>query len=474
MPGAVPSTQEVTVGTVFDPFSAANAVASVLAAVNADPQAISRWQSQRLAATVAHAREHSPLYRQRLRRLPEGAAALDGVEPVSRAELMDRFADWVTDARLELASLRAFTREPGNIGRAFLGQYLVWESSGTSGEPGLFVQDAPALAVYDALETLRRPRDSGPRRWFDPFYLTERTAFLGATGAHFASFASLQRLRQLQPWLEPVVQSFSILEPVEVLVDALNDYAPTVLATYPTAALLLAHEAERGRLNIHLHELWTGGETMSPCMRGHIEQALQCRVRNSYGASEFLAMGWECASGHMHLNSDWVLLEPVDEHNRPVPSGEPSCGVLLTNLANRVQPLIRYAMGDHLTLQAAPCVCGSSLPVIEVKGRQDDILYLRGLAHEVALLPLALSTVLEEDAGVFDFQIRQRDDHTLVLRLPLAGEAGRQALVRCRHALQAYCRAQGAAPVTVVGELGQAVPRGRSGKLCRIQSKPHP
>src|SRR5690606_3636717 len=170
--------------------------------------------------------------------------------------------------------------------------------------------------------------------------------------------------------------------------------------------------------------------------------------------------------------TDWLLLEPVDEHLRPVPAGQVSHSVLLTNLANTVQPLIRYALGDRVRLETAPCDCGSPLPTIDVVGRHDDILRLRGGAgRTVALLPLALSTVMEEGAGVFDFQIVQRDDHTLVVRLPEQGAAGEQALARCRDALVAFAREHGVVPLRVLGELGQAVPRGRSGKSCRVQVK---
>jgi phenylacetate-coenzyme A ligase PaaK-like adenylate-forming protein len=194
-------------------------------------------------------------------------------------------------------------------------------------------------------------------------------------------------------------------------------------------------------------------------------------VRNSYGASEFLAMGWECEAGQLHLNTDWLVLEPVDENNRPVPLGQASCSVLLTNLANTVQPLIRYGMGDQVTVHAERCVCGSPFPVIEVQGRHDDTLRMHGPRGEVALLPLALATVLEEQAGVFDFQIRQRDASTLVLRLPMVGQEGRDALKSCRAALQSFALAQGTLPIRVLGELGLAVPRGRSGKSCRILAK---
>lgn len=458
-------------GTVFDPFLLATTTAQVLSQAHASETSVARWQQERLGQLLAAARCGSALYRERLAKLPDHASALGHLAPVCRDELMGRFSDWVTDPGLVLSELQAFTSDPLRMGEPYLGRYLVWESSGTSGQPGIFVQDARAMAVYDALEAVRRSPDQRTRRWFDPFYLSERMAFVGATGGHFASFVSLERLRQLQPWLAPSMRSFSILQPVGALVDALNAFAPTVLASYPTAALLLAEQADLGRLKPGLREVWTGGETLSPAVRQRIETALGCRVRNSYGASEFLAMGWECEAGQLHLNTDWLVLEPVDEHNRPVPPGQPSCGVLLTNLANTVQPLIRYAMGDQVTIHPERCGCGSPFPVVDVQGRRDDILRMRGLTGDVALLPLALSTVLEEQAGVFDFQLRQRDESTLVLRLPLAGQAGREALKCCRQALQSFAVSQGALPIRVLGELGQAVPRGRSGKACRIVAK---
>jgi phenylacetate-coenzyme A ligase PaaK-like adenylate-forming protein len=216
-------------------------------------------------------------------------------------------------------------------------------------------------------------------------------------------------------------------------------------------------------------EIWTGGETLSPAVRAHIESGLGGVLRNSYGASEFLAMGWECARGHMHLNADWVILEPVDEKRRPVPAGEPACSVLLTSLANHVQPLIRYELGDQVLVHGEACACGSPLPVIEVRGRQDDPLHMaRSDGGTATLLPLALSTVLEEGAGVFDFHLRQIDASTLLLRLPQRGEEGRAAAARCRTALKGYAASQGLAPIQVRTELGHSVPRGRSGKACRI------
>lgn len=459
--------------TVFDPLRLSAVSMDIMAANRDTPQGLLRRQQARLALVLEAALKGSRLYRELLGPDISARTPLSSLPVVTRCQLMERFDDWVTDPCLTLDGLRAFTADPARIAEPWQGRYMVWESSGTSGRPGIFVQDAQAMAVYDALEALRRCAPRPLVRWLDPLCLSERIAFVGATSGHFASYVSVQRMRTLNPWLAGSTRSFSIQVPTSELVAALNDFAPTVLATYPTAAALLADEAGRGALRIAPQEVWTGGETLSPAVRSYIERGLGCPVRNSYGASEFLTMGWECAHGHMHLNADWVILEPVDEHHRPVPAGQPACSVLLTNLANTVQPLIRYDLGDQITLLAGRCGCGSPLPVMVVQGRHDDLLHMAGRdGRSVTLLPMALSTVLEDDAGVFDFHLRQQDEHTLVLRLPATGEAGQAAMARCCTALQAFAKTQGVHRLRVLQELGLPVPRGRSGKACRIVACP--
>jgi len=467
------NTARAPAAPVFDATLLARATLDVLAANGDDAAALARRQQQRLARVVAAARAGSALYRERLQGIEPGRTPLADWPVVGKPELMQRFADWVTDPALELDALRAFTADPQRIAEPYAGRWQVWESSGSRGEPGLFVQDAQAMAVYDALEALRRPRPSPWQPWLDPLGLADRFAFVGAIDGHFATQVSALRLQRLNPWLGGRLRSFSILQPVADLVAQLHAFAPTVIATYPSAAALLADEAAAGRFGLRPREVWTGGETLSGPVRQHVQQALGCALCDSYGASEFLAIGWQCDHGRLHANADWVILEPVDAQHRPVPPGETSHTTLLTHLAQFSQPLIRYDLGDRLTVAPGRCDCGSVLPVIRVQGRCDDALHLAGPGgRSVTLLPLALTTVLEDEAQLFDFQLLQRDARTLVLRLPLPPAEAGAALARGCAALRAFCQQQGLPGVQLLGEAGPPAPRGRSGKAQRISGLP--
>ncbi|MEZ5607956.1 MAG: phenylacetate--CoA ligase family protein [Burkholderiaceae bacterium] len=466
---------------VFDPLQLQSALLDVQAASHAPATALIQRQRMRLQQLLAAA-QGSRLYRERMHGL-DGAADFPSIAPVTRGELMARFDDWVTDPALRLEDLQALTRDPARAGEAWLGRYVVWESSGTSGQPGIFVQDARAMAVYDALEATRQRPPSraaalpfwplgalGALGGLDWLGASDRHALVTATGGHFASTVSFERLRAINPWLALNARSFNVLQALDALVPALNAFQPSVLATYPTAAAVLADEALAGRLRIAPRCVMMGGESVSQAVRQHVAHAFRAVVRSSYGTSEFLPIAWECAHGRMHVNADWVLLEPVDEQQRPVATGQRSDSVLLTNLANTVQPLIRYDLGDRITWHGPGCACGSALPVIEVQGRHDDVMHVPACqgGRTVALLPLALCTVLEEECGVFDFQLRQQGPATLVLRLGLHGEHGAATVERCRDALQRFARAQGAEPLRILAELGCPLPRGRSGKACRV------
>ena len=430
------------------------------------PAAVQAQRSRaRLDALVAFARAQVPLHRDRLRDLPARGWQLNDLPPLHKPVLMARFEGSLADRALSRRQVARFVADPQRIGELLDGRYAVWRSSGTTGAPALYLHDRDALALYQALELFRARGLVAPAQLAARVMAGERYALVAATGSHFAGVSTIAWLQRSAPWLAGAVRSLSLLQPLDALVAELNAYRPTLLATYPTAAELLADEQAAGRLRLSLAELWLGGETLTRPTRERLARQFGCVVRNSYGASEFLSIAWDCGAGRLHVNADWVLLEPVDAQFRPVAPGTASHTTLLTNLVNRVQPLIRYDLGDAITVHPDRCPCGCPLPTIEVDGRHDDILHFAPPgARPLRLLPLVLTTVLEEAGGLRDYQLVQRGA-TLTLRL---GRADRAAAARGEAALRDYLRAQGAGPLRL--RVVDEPPRRStaSGKLRRV------
>ena len=84
-----------------------------------------------------------------------------------------------------------------------------------------------------------------------------------------------------------------------------------------------------------------------------VHDTWNARVLNSYGTTEAGFLGSECdSSAGIHIAEDMIVFEAVDEQNRPVPDGVPGAKVIMTNLFNRVLPLIRYEpMTELLSLR---------------------------------------------------------------------------------------------------------------------------
>ena len=452
--------------SMLDQWNATALAAQLLWARSLGAAAIVAAANVRFDALTRFARTRSPFYRESWKHLHEDALQLRELPVVTKRALMESFDDWCTDPLVTRTAIAGFLAERTTIGQRFLGRYIVWTSSGSTGEPGVFVQDGGALAAYDALVSaqLAGPGFTGCN-WQDVAAQGGRAALITADTDHFASIASWRRLANGKPWLD--MKSFAVTQPVADIVRELNLYQPAFVSSYPTVLSLLAEEQEAGRLAIHPAALWSGGEGLSASARREIERVFDCPLQNEYGASECLTIAHTCRDGWLHVNADWVILEPVDRHYRPTPPGKLSHTVLLTNLANRVQPIIRYDLGDSVRVKVGPCACGSPLPAIQVEGRSDDVIGLRSrdgtLEH---LVPLALTTVIEDAAEVHRFQIVQTAPDCLCLRLMDSDRARAGAVAK--KALRAYLDRHALSNVEVILEQGEPRPLKRGGKLRQV------
>lgn len=436
---------------------------------NAGDAAVAAAASRRTTELIEFARAKSAFYRDAWKALPSGGISLQDLPVVTKRELMRRFDDWVTDRSVHRRGVERFLEDRRHIGEPFLGRFVVWKSSGSTGEPGIFVQDRAALATYDALLAvqLQSSRLAGSYAW-GLLAQGGRAALIAATGDHFASIASWQRVCRGAPW--PNARAFSVMDPLPKLVAALNEYQPTFLASYPTTLALLAAEQREGRLRIAPSCVWSGGEYLSPTTHIAIEQAFDATLVNEYGASECMSIAFSCATGNLHVNADWVVLEPVDRNYRPTPPGEPSHTVLITNLANRIQPVIRYDLGDSVTASATPCACGNTLPAIRAEGRRDDVLALQAKDGSIVQLsPLALTTLIEEATANHRFQLVQTAPDRIAVRLGAEDAGERSGEWRAaQRALRAYLAQQSLGNVHLNLDARAPVPDARSGKLREV------
>jgi phenylacetate-coenzyme A ligase PaaK-like adenylate-forming protein len=417
-------------------------------------------QRTRLARLIDFARQRSAYYRNLYAGLPGDVPDLQALPTVTKSGLMANFDAWTTDPAATRESAEAFVADASSIGRLYLDRYVAFATSGTTGRPAVFLHDREALRVYLSLAASRRLPSliaAGRIRTF--LGNRARTATIITTGGHFTSSVIEALVRSRFPRLSRRNRVFSLMDPLPELVRQLNEFRPAVIGSYPTALLVLAEELEAGRLRIRPALALSGAERLSPAAAKRIAAAFRCPVRDTYAASEFPGIAFDCRHGRLHVNADWLILEPVDAAYRPVPPGEPSHTTLLTNLANRVQPLIRYDLGDSVTLLPSACPCGSRLPSIRPEGRRDEILYLESPEGDSKpVLPLVMATVVEETPGVRSYQVIQAGPRRLRLRVDEApGQNRTQLCDDLLRRLREYLSSQGLSTVSV--ELSTERPR---------------
>ena len=139
---------------------------------------LTNLQNQRLKLMVDHVSQASPFYKKLYSNIDLNNFKIGDLPVVNKNELMRNFNRWVCDPEIEISKVREFVNSKSNIGRLYLGKYVVWESSGTGGNPGIFLQDAKSMAIYDAVEAARKSPLEILRQALNPLWLGEKVAFL--------------------------------------------------------------------------------------------------------------------------------------------------------------------------------------------------------------------------------------------------------------------------------------------------------
>lgn len=417
-----------------------------------------RHQQGRLDALVRHAAEHSPFYRERLSEaLGNGPVRPSRLPVMDKATMMEHYDELVTDPRLRRDDLLLWVE---NLGRdeMFLNRYRAMTTSGSSGKKGLFVYDAVGwraiLAQFLRQADIMEVKPRLPRR--------RRIAILGgASPTHM----SRQGSATISVGLHRVL-ALPVTLPLSHMVEQLNRFRPEYLNAYPSAALPLAEEQLAGRLRLSLEVMSTSSEMRTPEMTEKLTEAFGVHPYNIYATTEGL-WGIDCERHEgIHLFEDVTLFENVDAENKPVPAGKPGAKLLVTNLYNLVQPIVRLEVSDVFTIDPEPCPCGRTLArAKEIEGRADDVLELaaRG-GGEVAVHPIAFGQITR-DRGVREWQVIQEGPLLRVLVVPGSGTEGGDLEARLRDAIFRRLAGLGVEGPRIAVERRRRLARSAGGKL---------
>lgn len=429
-----------------------------LARLRWDGDALAAHRQRALAALLEHAAEHSPFHAERLAHVDLGAVTpqdLTALPVMTKADLMGRWDDVVTDRRLTRAAVEAALAATDDTPHPVAQDYVCLASGGSSGVRGVHAWHWSAVVDY-ALGMLRGGlarllEAGGPPPGGVPMAMVTAGSAVHATRA-LPALLSGDLVRTL-----PAPATL----PFEEIVDRLNAADPVMLQAYPSVLDRLAAARRSGRLRIAPVSVTATSETLPPALRAEVADAFGVPVSDQFGSSEGLVGVSPPGTEGIALADDLAVVELVDADDRPVPDGTPSHAVLVTGLLNTAQPLVRFRIEDRMVRLPSPP--GEPWTVVRVEGRSDDVLVFGGRR----LHPLVVRTVLVHRADVAEYQVRQTARGIAVDVVPVPGAATDDEGLR--DALAAAVGAAGLPDLAVEVRVVASVPRDPvSGKVRRF------
>jgi phenylacetate-CoA ligase len=351
-------------------------------------EALRERQDRQLGALLDHARRHSSFYRERL---PNDLARWHEMPLLTRADLQTQ-ADAIRASVYPRAHGKTFdiatggsTAEPVTVRRTALTQ-LFWQAATLRDH--LWHRRDPSATMAIIRQFPQAVDETKPGRW-------------GGV------------LRSGPAWHLPISTD------VETQLRWLQKVDPHILLTYPANLdALLTQMRHEGIALARLREVRTVSGTVTAALRERCRQVLGAPLTDLYSAQEVGVIALQCPdSGLLHVQSEHVLVEVLDEQGQPCREGEIG-QVAVTDLHNFAMPLIRYALRDWAEVGPA-CSCGRGLPTLRrVVGRTRNM----AMNPEGKLFWPVLETrrMLEAIPHLRQYQFEQTAENAITARLVCA------------------------------------------------------
>jgi phenylacetate-coenzyme A ligase PaaK-like adenylate-forming protein len=399
-------------------------------------------QRSRLRSLLRHVMATSPFHARRLAGIdPETVEPTDlsAIPVMTKAQMMEELDEVFTDRQLTTAEVERALAATGDEPIVIRDRYMAYTTGGSSGVRGVFVRDLPELVTYIGTITrglvARMQAMGGPPPGGLPM------AMIGAACAvHPTGSAQPLCMGGGAPFR---FRTVAVTDRLPEIVAKLNEMRPAALFGYPTMLARLAEERCAGRLEVQPAFITSTSETLTPALRAAI-QGFGAPIINAFASAEGL-VGSSMPDGEVIRMAEDTCIVEVEEDR-----------VLVTNLENRVQPLIRYEINDRFTI-----VPGEGPLCVHVEGRCDALLRYDG----VDVHPVAIRSELVRTPEVLDYQVRQTPTGIDVDVLP-AGELDEEDLrIRLEEALETAGLTQPSVDLRAVAELDRDA---RTGKVARF------
>ena len=360
-----------------------------------DRARLAAHQRDRLRELLAHAAANSPFHARRLAGIDIDrfeVADLPRLPVMTKAEMMSQFDLVVTDRRLSLQAVQAHLDASKTRASLLLDEFVCLASGGSSGLRAVFVQTVGAYV--DFMASFMSPAAARSAAGGTPPQALVAAVVAAASPIHSSALAASVMSGPVR--LVPVPATL----PLGEITERLNALAPPVLIGYPTMLALLAAEQRAGRLRITPAVVTASSEQLTDEDRAAITAAFGVPVTDQFASTEGLA-GYSDPGGQvLTFATDMCLAEPVTADGEPVPPGTAADKVLVTNLHNLTQPLIRYELTDRFVRY--PDDPGGRLRAA-VDGRADSVFRY----GDVGVHPITFYSVLESPEAITEFQVRQ-------------------------------------------------------------------
>ncbi len=218
----------------------------------------------------------------------------------------------------------------------------------------------------------------------------------------------LRGFKTIDPWnLTPENIAKNWKEIIEFNPEYVYGYATSIAAL---SKWVKANSLQEKAHKMSLKVIISTAETLFASDKKVIKEVFGCPVVEEYGAAEVSIIAFECPEGNLHISTSSLYLECVDDNGNLLPLDTPG-HILVTSFVNKVQPLIRYRIGDYGTLLSAHCACGRGMPIMKLNGAKiiEMIKTENGRIFSAEILDyINLALLKDKNFGIKQFRVTQK------------------------------------------------------------------